>query len=785
MKGCRWSPVVISLMVISILLPAILFTVKGDRSLPSRAVDEDLDIDITVDFENALDLGVDIAISVNQLIVNGTLLDAEGIRSLYSIDPEGTSDMVEDELWERAVNLTESSFQGDAFEVTGGDFDTASLENESTSPEDPVIYNMTLEGSTDLSRFLDPGRASLLEEGREKYFIASLFMSGFGYSRTVSLIAFEGETVTYRIPEVMDPIGDGDIQLEIGSSGEAPIEGYYVRTVGGSGSYEETYFTFTITDTAADIPTDETIDGDFLLDWKELDTISMEGNVSIHSVSTSRSSLLTSSPASMNIPGHVFSSLIRYSHLEGIMNDDDLSEIEEQMVDEVENTIQEALNDESVEVLVEMDTGTGSLSKPASGSELLSILNSDEPVSAEIATASDTILDILEGYDKDDVKGLLNGGLRIYHDQEPINDDRFDLKIRMPEDLYIWGDPHISESGSRKVYEYRHGRIKVASERAPNITGEELSISGKIDLSGVSSLYFLDLEIEIEADLSFGFGAMTFEQEDFELTTNLDYELDYITSDLIRLLMKMEIVDREEIEETVEDEVRKGLEDGLPEEDTDIVVDLVDSTLIFDGDFENVDSSEHILLDISFSGKFDPFEDNGESNDNSSNAIIPFHLDPILPFVSRTETMELEEGETWDMDLEIKLPSGLGIKAWIGQGHNDKVRELEVDSSGGHPTLHLDIERGEADRITIEVKLGGWLIVNNIGACFGCCMLSVLLVVIIFFLLVLKIARKKKKNKEDAEDGSEKKKGKKKKKAAESETAEDDDPGEDEMSWDT
>jgi hypothetical protein len=278
---------------------------------------------------------------------------------------------------------------------------------------------------------------------------------------------------------------------------------------------------------------------------------------------------------------------------------------------------------------------------------------------------------------------------------------------------------------------------------------------------------------------------MTFDQEELDLTTELDYELDYITSDLIRLLMKMEIIDRDEIEETVEDEVRKGLEDGMPEEDTDIFVDLVDSTLVFDGDFENVDSSEHILLDISFSGKFDPFENNDDENGNSSNAIIPFHLDPILPFVSRTETMDLEEGETWDMDLEIKLPSGLGIKAWTGLGENDRIRELEVDSSGGHPTLHLDIDRGEADRITIELKLGGWLVVNNIGACFGCCMLSVVLILIIFLLMVLKIAGKKK-NKENPEDGTEKKKGKsKKKKSAESESAEEEDAGEDEMSWDT
>ncbi len=770
MKETRWSLLVLSILVLSMGIPLLSINMEEASSLPSRAVDEDLEIDITVSFDTALDISVDIVVQVNVMILNGTLMNADQIRNLYSIDQAMTEELIEDELWNRAENLTSNSFQGDIFEVVEGELDILTLDNTTASPGDPVIYNMELVGRTDLARFIDPGRFSFLNEGREIYFITALFLSGFTYTRTISLMAYEGETVTYNIPISMRPLGDDTLVLDINSY-DGQISGpYYTMSIGGSGSIEEAYFTFTISNPTPYTVFDEVLEGDFLLDWKELDTVSITGEAFIGSIGSYRSALLTSSPPSITVPDFIPSSLIRYSHLEGILTSEDLDSIEVQMIEEVETSVMEALDNDSVSVIVEIHTGAESLELPETGTELVSIISSSEPIIADISTETDTTLDILEGYDSNDVIGLLNGGLRIYHDLEPMNDDRFALEIMLPEGLYIWGDPHVRENGTRKVYDYIPGRIKIASEKAPDIQNEILSISGKIDLSNVNSMYIMDTELDIEANLTFGFGAMTFDMDDFDFDTTLDYELEYITSDMIRLLMRMGIIDREKVEEKVEDEVRDGLEDILPDERDTLIVDLQESSLIFDGDIDNVDAEEHLLLNIAVSGTLSPMKAIENGNGNNTNAIVPYHFYPILPVRSFTKTMSLEDGKYWDMDIDISLPSGLGFKAWIGLGENDNVRELEVDSSKGYPTLHLDIKSGEADRITVELKVGGWLLVNNVGACFGCCLLSVVLIILILLVLVVRMIRRKKDEKgvdetsgEEEDNKNGKKKGKEEK----------------------
>jgi hypothetical protein len=220
----------------------------------------------------------------------------------------------------------------------------------------------------------------------------------------------------------------------------------------------------------------------------------------------------------------------------------------------------------------------------------------------------------------------------------------------------------------------------------------------------------------------------------------------------------MGIIDRKEIEENIEKDFTEALEDILPDDEDLVLVDIVNDTLDFDGNIEQMDDSEPLVLNIRVSGTISPMNDltGGNDDEGTENAILPFHFDPILPVRRIERTIDLQEAKDWDLDIKISIPSGIGLKAWIGKGDEHKIRELEIDTSDGHPTIYLDISPGEADHITIQVEVGAFLLVNNVGACFGCLAITLIIILLLFLLVVLKIVRKKRRKKqESSEMGSE------------------------------
>jgi hypothetical protein len=777
-------------ILVVLLITAIGIPALGSISDPvsgsiTRASGEEMIINVTVEFDGILDMVIDFDIQILKISINSTLMTADDIRENFSISPSETEAAVEGKLWDRAITLAENSFQGDTFDVISGQFVASTLDEGTADPGSPVTYSMLVNGTKDIKRYLDQEIIDQLEEGREDHFITSQFMCGFEYQRTVTLLAEEGELLNYRIPTSFDPIGDGTVELDVVSPTSGRDGDDYFIQINGMSGYTETYFSFNILDPDPIVPVEEIITGQVLLDWKDLETIGVQAEASIDSVSTSRSTLLEEAPSSITVPTIIPASLIRYAHLEGIVQESDLGEISDQLATEVQDTLIDALSDPDVRVDVEIDTSIDGMSKPGSGAQLSSLLNSDDPVIANITTSEEAQLDILEDHDEEDVMGLLNGGLKVYHDLDPFNDDRFTVKVRAPRYVILTGETAVSTDGDRKTYDFVPGRKLIGSSLAPNIAGEMLSISGMIDISEIRSVYVADMEIDIEAKITFGLGAMKFDSEEVDITTEIDYELEYLTSDMIRLLMDMGLVDREEIEEKIEEDFTDSLNDILPDDEDSVIIDLVDESLDFDGDRKNMTGDDEILLTIEVSGTMKPLEGSSDDDDeeNLENGILPFHMDPILPVTKIERDIELKEAANWDFDMEITIPSGIGLKAWLVKD-DSKIRELEVDNSDGHPTIHLDMRPGEADHIKFEVKVGSYLLVNNIGACFGCCILSIVVIVVIILLIIFKIAKKRKgKKEEDQEEGDEgkekKKDGKKKAKGKKKM-----DPDEKELSWD-
>ncbi len=791
-------------ITIVLLLTAIGIPALGSISDPAtgsitRASGEEMMINVTVEFDGILDMVIYFDIQVLKLRLNSTLMTADEIRVNYSLSPSETESAVEEKLWDRALSLAENTFQGDTFEVISGQFTVSTLDEGTADPGSPVVYSMIVNGKKDINRYLDQEIINLLDEGREDHFITSQFMCGFEYQRTVTLLAEEGELMNYRIPTSFDPIGDGAVELDVISTSSGKDGDDYFVQVDGMSGYAESYFTFNIEDPDPIAPVEETITGQVILDWKDLDTIGVEAEASIISVSSSRSSLLEKAPLSITVPPVIPASLIRYAHLEGVVQESDLEEISDQLGIEVQDTLIDTFSDPDILVEVEVDTSIDGLGKPMLGAELDSLLSSDDPVIATITTTEDTQLDILEDHDEEDVMGLLNGGLKVYHDLDPFNDDRFTVKVKAPQHVVLIGETVVSTDGDRRIYDYVPGRKLIGSTLAPNISGEILSISGMIDISEVRSTYVADIELDIAADITFGLGVMEFDSEEVDITTALEYELDFLTSDMIRLLMLMGLVDREEIEKKIEDDFTDSLNDILPDDEESIDIDLVDETLEFDGDRENMTGDDEIILRIVVSGTLAPLDaaSNSDEGENNVNAILPFHIDPIIPLGNFERKIELDSAENWDFDIEISIPSGIGLKAWLGKGNDTKIRELEVDTSDGHPTIHLDLRPGVADYIQLEIKVGPFLLINNVGACFGGCLLSIVILLVMILVISLKIAKKKKRKKaegEDSDEGEEEKNkdgNKKKSKNEESKKDEDSDKNspdpkdEKEVSWDS
>jgi hypothetical protein len=131
---------------------------------------------------------------------------------------------------------------------------------------------------------------------------------------------------------------------------------------------------------------------------------------------------------------------------------------------------------------------------------------------------------------------------------------------------------------------------------------------------------------------------------------------------------------------------------------------------------------------------------------------LPPHLNPLIPVRKVTRTIDISSVGEWDTELSVVFPSGSGIKAWLGDGGNDRVSELEVEIIDGYPTLIISLAEGSGDHITLEMTVGSYFAFNNVTGCFFSATGAVLLIMLFIFLFIIKgIVRRKKEKAEDAE----------------------------------
>ncbi|MCK5774431.1 MAG: hypothetical protein KAH57_11630, partial [Thermoplasmata archaeon] len=391
------------------------------------------------------------------------------------------------------------------------------------------------------------------------------------------------------------------------------------------------------------------------------------------------------------------------------------------------------------------------------GADLLDILGSTTPLQFSCTSDDDLPLDILGGYELEEVMGLLNGGLRIMRTYTLDEEGDHSFRILLPEHLKLVGETPLEDVGGRLRYDLLSGTRKIGSDLAPEYTSDHVTLNSFVDLSGFTSHYVADASMEFYAETSILIDHISFDSSKYEINTSLEFELDYLSADMIRLLIEMDIVDRDQIEEEMEkqhDEIMGDLSDN-----TDIKSSLVfdEGTLDFDGDHQNMTGENEITITLTLGGEVDAGSlISGGSTASMQNRILPFHFDPILPVRTIERTFQFGEEDTWDLFLDIRLPTGLSVKGWLGNGSDHRYRELETVIEDGYPTLKVVRLNGEGDHILIALEFGLYLPINNITCCFVSAVLPALLMFLLIFVKVIKKARKKKDGKgEEEEDGTE------------------------------
>jgi len=182
----------------------------------------------------------------------------------------------------------------------------------------------------------------------------------------------------------------------------------------------------------------------------------------------------------------------------------------------------------------------------------------------------------------------------------------------------------------------------------------------------------------------------------------------------------------------------------------------MEDSMNFDGDIENVNGEVPIMIDISASGTTAPLTGSGSSEYQRGPEMrfLPPHLDPLIPVRKVTKTIDTSEIRQWENHLNVRFPSGSGVRAWLGDGGDDKVSELDVKVINGYPTLVVDPEDGTGDHITLELTVGPYFAFNNVTACFFSTMGAFVLILLLIVLLIIRgIVRRKRKKAGEEEEG--------------------------------
>ncbi len=756
--------VILIAILLSISITGILFAmgdVSGSRDgdVETRAEGpEDLVIDIALQFNGPTSFEISVHIDINSLIINGNTTSSDELRTLYDLDSSGISQAIDQEVNDRVDEILGSSFEGDALTTTSSVLDTTSLENSTENIGLPVVFELSLSGNTPIDSFLPLDRTSELEGDQQDDIISALFCSGFTYSRNVNLRARLGQVVTYRIPSSYDPYGDGSVEIVIVNTMSTDGNGDYVIEIDATSGDAQSWFLMEITGGTRIRPDRENIDGTLDINWFQLDTVSLEADISVISISTVETAIPDMMPETIRSPNFIGSGLIRYLKSMGVVRNEDIEDKRAEISNEVELEVESALELVDAPCSTTVQWNIDGLTSPEDGADLLEILGSNTPLQFSCTSDDDLPLDILGGYELEDVMGLLNGGLRIMRTYTLDDGGDYSFRILLPEHLKLVGEPPLEDVGGRLRYNLLSGTKEVGSDLAPEYTSDHVTLNSFVDLSGFTSHYVADASMEFYAETSILIDHLLFDSSKYEINTSLEFKLDYLSADMIRLLIDMGIVDRDQIEEEMEkqhDEIMGDLSDN-----TEIKSSLVfeEGTLDFDGDYENMTGENEITITLTLGGEVDAESlISGGSTASMQNRILPFHFDPILPVRTIERTFHFGEEDMWDLYLDIRLPTGLSVKGWLGNGSDHKYRELETVIEDGYPTLKVVRLNGEGDHVLIALEFGLYLPINNITCCFVSAVLPALLMFLLISVKIIKKARKNKKDGkgEDEKDGTE------------------------------
>jgi len=501
----------------------------------------------------------------------------------------------------------------------------------------------------------------------------------------------------------------------------------------------------------------EEIKGRTLLDWTGIETLDITSLLKISSLSLERVDTSQVLPPSVTGPNYLGAGLIRLCFLDGLLDGDDISKMELSLNTELKGTFEAASGEEGLELSTSVDTGTAGLAHPTSGSSLISLLRSDIPLETTVSLRRPLELDITGGYEEEEVIGLLNGGLRVLRDFEGIEDERTELDMILPPGLTFYGeDPKATTPEGRKMFGYEPGYRAISSLKASSNTTEKLSVDVVIDLSDVRSEYFLDVEVMTHCEIEIELSRIDFDPNDFELNTTLEYELDQLSSDMVRLLVSMGIIDRGSVEDRLSNDISELLQPFIDSERQEISLNISDSDLLFDGDTANMDGADPLHISARVEGLSEPFGTTGGGDgQGTTNVFVHKHWDPLVPFKTVKRTIVLEDAQKWEPSIKVIFPSGCGVKAWLGNGSDRIDGGLDINVEGAYPTLYIEAGSGAWDRIFLEISMAGWFGFNNVLVCFATTIGALLLILLLLLVTIIrKVREASKRPKDDSSKGS-------------------------------
>jgi hypothetical protein len=730
-------------------VPGSLDAIRADAG--TRAEGEDITVLFNLSFSGPLDYRVSVHMEVYGLYYGDDLHNASSLRSL--VEDGGSSARVDlaSELMDRSMALLLLSFGGDALvEIAYG----LPEEGLSLSGDQgrPVLFDGTINGKVDIARFISATEVGDVPKERYDELVCAFLLSGFRFQRMLTLRSETGITATYVLPTRISPYTDGAVTLNVRNTRVPPVAETNPLTIDGRLGILTGPFDLQMTGYPPIRPDSEDLTGTTLIDWTSLEELGIGSDIEVRSVSMDDLGISDIIPSSVSAPEYVGSGLVRLCFLDGLLDEDDRSEMESFVGSEIRASYEAAVGVEEFDLITTVDTAIGSIDRPSTGSQLIALLRSDDPIKASVSMKGPVDLDILEGRSPDEVKGLLNGGLRILHEFDALDDDRTDVEVVLPPDLTFYGEtPKGTTKEGRNLFDYEPGYRTISSVLAPSFGSELLGVDVVIDLSDVRSDYFLDVEVMASCDIEIDMSRILYGQEDLELNTSLEFELDYISSDMVRLLVSMGIIDKAAVERRLRSEISELLEPFIKAEDQEMNLTISDEELLFDGNYTSMDGDEPLRINAHVEGTSEPFGSSGSENDGGSiaNVFVHRHWSPIVPFKTVKRSIVLEDAQKWDPRIKVIFPSGCGIKAWLVNGSERLEGGVEIGVEGAYPTVSIEGNGVIWDRLDLEVSMAGWFGFNNVLVCFATTIGALVILLLVLLVAVIRRVKRSLKKREE------------------------------------